>query len=101
MITLTILFSILFYFLMAAAVTAYYKLYKWDGFLNADYYIVGFIWPIYLFIVVPFNFISRHFEKILKSNKEKARPKIRVPNKDEELYEAEEEVEEYLSRGRL
>lgn len=104
---LTLIFSLIGYFLIAILVKSYYKLHRFkdpSDIMPEEPYFVGVGWPIYLIyrlVAWPLIAGSRFVEKQM-TKAEKKEPKVRVsiPVRDRDLEEAEEEVESMLSKER-
>lgn len=95
---------------MALATKVYFNLYRHDGILNEEPYIVGFFWPIYWIVrgfvslvklaFSPFVYLSNRVEDKIKEiqlAKTKAKPRVMITF-DRDLREAEDEVEDFLNR---
>jgi hypothetical protein len=110
---LTIL-AIISYLSIGTLFKVYYKLYRHDGILSEEPYIIGFFWPIYVVVRIvmalaklafyPFVRASIFLEKKVEEVQNLRRlasqqARVRIQSQpDKELREAEYELEEYLNK---
>lgn len=94
------------YFLMAILVKSYYKLHRYKDpleIMKEEPYLIGLGWPIYLvyrLVAWPYVSGSRFVESKLESLKDsKKEVQVRVSTQvDREIAEAEQEIEEMLTK---
>jgi hypothetical protein len=114
MTTFLSILAIIGYFSVGTLFKVYYKLYRHDGILSEEPYIIGAFWPIYVAVRIvtalarlafyPFvrasTFLEQKVEEVQELRKiARQRAKVRVESyPDRDLRDAEDEVEEYLNQ---
>lgn len=105
-----IAFILIGYLIGALLTKVYYRLYRYDHIMPEEPYLVGAFWPIYWlcrgvmkllkWVSRPFVLASEYLEnKVEQAHKARVETKVRITSRDdEELQEAEEEIEDYLNR---